>query len=65
MKREAELAFVDASRDVASRCAQTHPQHDGAGHEGAAVGGGEESEAGEDEGDAGHEEDLSSVSEED
>ena len=42
-----KLTFVDASRDVSGGSTETHPEHDGAGHESAAVGGREEAETGE------------------
>ena len=40
------LTLVDASGDVAGRCAQTHVQDECGGHERAAVGGRQEPQAG-------------------
>ena len=57
--------FVNPGRDVAGWSAQTDEEDESAGHQGPSVGGGEEAEAGEDQSDAGHAEELDSRAEED
>ena len=57
-------ALVDPGSHITCRSAQADEEHQGAGHEGASVGGREESEAGEDQGDGGHAQQLRSRAEE-
>merc|ERR1719474_1660607 len=56
--------LINPGSHITSRSAQADEEHQGAGHEGASVGGREESEAGEDQGDGGHAQQLRSRAEE-
>lgn len=50
--------LVDASRNIAGRCAETHEQDEGARHQRASVGGRQKAEAGEYQSDHRHDEHL-------